>query len=196
MTQSFRMISSAVLLVAFAGTQVWAQSKVKDGSITGTSTAPHASAVLEMESSQRGMLPPRMTTTQMNAISSPATGLLVYNTTNGCLHQYTGSAWQSLCSSATAVFGITALQTGSYTVQATDDYVKLQINTAGNVLTLPTSGIPTGKRVYVSNTGTNNIDITPQPLNNSYTNVGAGISGTLIYLGGTGNGSWDWVSGF
>ncbi|MFY7886477.1 MAG: hypothetical protein ACOVOV_16710, partial [Dolichospermum sp.] len=47
---------------------------------TGVSTAITASAVLEVVSTSKGFLPPRMTSAQRLAISSPATGLIVYQT--------------------------------------------------------------------------------------------------------------------
>jgi hypothetical protein len=64
--------------------------------ISTTSITPDASSVLELRSTTTGFLPPRMTTTQRDAISSPATGLLVYNTTTSQLNYYTGSAWQMI----------------------------------------------------------------------------------------------------
>lgn len=60
----------------------------------GTFT-PDSSAELEIVSTTRGLLPPRMTTTQRNAISSPATGLIIYNTTTTKLECYDGSTWQA-----------------------------------------------------------------------------------------------------
>lgn len=55
---------------------------------------PHEySAVLEASSTTRGFLPPRLTTTQKNAISSPAAGLMVYDTTLSTMTFYNGSGW-------------------------------------------------------------------------------------------------------
>lgn len=51
------------------------------------------SAVLEASSTTRGFLPPRMTTTQKNAIVSPAAGLMVYDTTLSTMTFYNGSSW-------------------------------------------------------------------------------------------------------
>jgi len=52
-----------------------------------------ASAVLEATSTTQGFLPPRMTTTQKNAISSPASGLQVYDTDLNQMSYYNGSSW-------------------------------------------------------------------------------------------------------
>jgi len=64
-------------------------------------TGPAASAQLEVVSKHKGILIPRMTTAQQNAISSPATGLIIFNTDSGGLVDYTGSAWlRERCSGA------------------------------------------------------------------------------------------------
>jgi hypothetical protein len=63
-----------------------------DNNYNGTS-----SAVLELRSTTRGFLPPTMTTTQKNAISSPAAGLVVYDTTLSKLCVYT-TAWETVTS--------------------------------------------------------------------------------------------------
>ncbi len=83
-----------VLTSAFIITSVNAQVKV------GTSAgAPHASSVMELESTSKGFLPPRMTTAQRDAISSPAVGLVVYNTERACLETYDGSIWDCIAKS-------------------------------------------------------------------------------------------------
>jgi hypothetical protein len=57
--------------------------------------SPDASAVLDATSTTKGFLPPRMTTTQRDAISSPAAGLTIFNTTTTKLEVYDGSTWQA-----------------------------------------------------------------------------------------------------
>jgi hypothetical protein len=52
-----------------------------------------ASSLLTMESTTKGFLPPRMTTTQKNAIATPAAGLIVYDTTLNVLTYYNGTTW-------------------------------------------------------------------------------------------------------
>jgi hypothetical protein len=65
-------------------------------SIGGTPTA--ASAITEITSTTQGFLPPRMTTTQKNAIASPAAGLVVYDTTLGKLCVRGAAAWETITS--------------------------------------------------------------------------------------------------
>ena len=62
----------------------------------GTSN-PHPSAALEINSSERGLLIPRMTQPQRNAIVSPATGLMIFQTDNTPgFYYYNGSLWSSV----------------------------------------------------------------------------------------------------
>jgi uncharacterized protein (TIGR02145 family) len=68
-------------------------------------TTPAASAQLDVSSTTKGLLPPRMTTTQRDAIASPAAGLIIFNTTTNSLEVRNSSAWAGLSTSAsTAVF--------------------------------------------------------------------------------------------
>jgi hypothetical protein len=57
-------------------------------------TTPDASSILELESTTQGMLTPRMDESQRDAITSPATGLLIYQTDNTPgFYYYNGTAW-------------------------------------------------------------------------------------------------------
>ncbi len=62
----------------------------------GIGASPDASAALDVSSTTKGFLPPRMTTAQRTAISSPATGLTVYDTDAEALYVYSESTWKSL----------------------------------------------------------------------------------------------------
>jgi hypothetical protein len=55
-----------------------------------------STALVEFDSTTKGFLAPRMTTVQRDNISSPATGLLIYNTTTNKYNVYNGSAWKSV----------------------------------------------------------------------------------------------------
>lgn len=69
------------------------------GGMVGIGTSsPAASAKLDISSTTQGVLFPRLTTTQINAISSPATGLTVYCTTENTICFFNGTTWQKVTS--------------------------------------------------------------------------------------------------
>ena len=84
------------LTIGLLAIKVSAQVKVGDNP-----TVVNSSAVFEMESTSKGLLLPRMTSAQRNAIVSPATGLVIYNTTKNCVEHYNGSAWYNACDRTT-----------------------------------------------------------------------------------------------
>ena len=61
-------------------------------------TSADASSKVEITSTTQGFLPPRMTTTQKNAIATPASGLVVYDTTLGKLCVRGATAWETITS--------------------------------------------------------------------------------------------------
>jgi hypothetical protein len=65
-------------------------------SISTDGTTPHSSAMLEVKSTDRGILVPRLTTAQRTGITGPAEGLLVYDSETDSFWFYSGSAWQEL----------------------------------------------------------------------------------------------------
>ena len=67
-----------------------------------TGATPATTALLDLSSTAKGFLPPRMTTAQMNAIVSPATGLMIYNTDCNVYDYWNGSAWLPFPSNASA----------------------------------------------------------------------------------------------
>jgi len=86
-----------------SGTNRWniymggtAQNYLAGALSIGVTTA-NASALLQVDSTTQGVLFPRMTTTQKNAISSPATGLVIFDTTLGKLCVYS-TTWQTITS--------------------------------------------------------------------------------------------------
>ena len=63
---------------------------------TGTSSPTSSSAILEASSTTQGFLPPRLTTTQRDAITTPVAGLTIWNITNTQLEVYDGSYWKNM----------------------------------------------------------------------------------------------------
>jgi hypothetical protein len=68
------------------------------GTVAVGTTTPSASAILDAQSTTKGVRMPNMTTTQKNAIASPAAGLMVFDTTLAKLCVYSGAAWQTITS--------------------------------------------------------------------------------------------------
>jgi len=68
------------------------------GSLGIGATSINASAKVQIDSTTKGFLPPRMTTAQKASISSPATGLMVFDTTLAKLCVFTGSVWETVTS--------------------------------------------------------------------------------------------------
>jgi hypothetical protein len=71
--------------------------------INATNTPPNASAMLDVSSTNKGLLPPRMSTAQRNAITSPADGLLVFDTNTQSYWYRRISIWTELPQSTAAV---------------------------------------------------------------------------------------------
>lgn len=59
-------------------------------------TNPNASAILDLSSTTKGFLTPRMTTSQMFAIPNPSIGLTVFNTSYNQMYYYDGSIWRGV----------------------------------------------------------------------------------------------------
>jgi len=99
------MKKTKLLLVAI--TMIASYSLSAQMAVTNDGSSADASAMLEVKSTTKGLLPPRMTETQRNDISSPATGLIIYQTngTSGLYH-YTGSAWEAIGGSSSTTYSI------------------------------------------------------------------------------------------
>ena len=84
--QKQNRLASAVYILMITLMPTLLRSQV----VVGTGT-PNGSALLEVQGTTGGVLFPRMTQTQRDAIASPATGLMVYNTTSNCLEVNVGT---------------------------------------------------------------------------------------------------------
>ncbi|WP_405296969.1 cell wall anchor protein [Algibacter sp. Ld11] len=78
-------------LLFFALFQVQSYSQVGIGT-----TNPEPSSILDIESTTQGILTPRMTTVQRNAIASPAEGLTVYDTDESAFYYFDSLSWVEL----------------------------------------------------------------------------------------------------
>jgi hypothetical protein len=86
--------SSAIRVTGSTYSSGASQIQIKGAtSISSGVNQPDASAQLDVASTTKGFLPPRMTNAQKNAIASPAEGLIVHDTTNNGVAYYDGTTW-------------------------------------------------------------------------------------------------------
>lgn len=78
---NFAILSSATAISSFAA-----------GVVIGN-TSMNANAILDLQSTTKAFMPPRMTETQRDNIASPTAGMVIYNTTTNLLNFYNGAAW-------------------------------------------------------------------------------------------------------
>ncbi len=133
-----------------------------NGQIGIGTSSPVSSAQLDVTSTSSGVLFPRMTNAQMLAISSPATGLQVFNTNANSLYTYNGSQWLSALNSYK-----TYANAG---VNVQFDNLIIQMTSSGNrsVVLRTVSG-----SISISGTSTN-----------LYISTSAGTSGSTGFISG------------
>lgn len=69
--------------------------RATSGSVLIGGTTLTTSAILDLQSTTRAFIPPRMTTTQRDAIGTPSIGMVIYNSTTNALNLYT-SSWGAI----------------------------------------------------------------------------------------------------
>lgn len=144
-------------------------------------TSPSSSAALDLTSNNKGFLPPRLSTSQRNSIVNPATGLLIFNSTIGCLQVNNGTEsrplWSSFgnaqispTSNGTSVFSsITCgtAQSGSLifgqSAVGVSQTVTVTVTKPGTYdITVSSQGVTFSASGTISSTGSHNIVLTGQ----------------------------------
>jgi len=108
---------------------------------------PHTSAILELSSKEKGLLLPRLTDAERNAIKQPALGLVIFNTEKNCIEICVGSGsgsgsssvWHNLC--------------GDNGVAVIDSYICNTNEAGGMILGVPVSGVSQTITARVSTPG-------------------------------------------
>ncbi len=154
------LTTTMIILISISA---WAQV-----SISTSNTTPDSSAMLDIQSTDKGVLIPRMTATERDAIFMPANGLMVYVTTDSSFYFYEGNAWAKVGRQGWGLKGNTGNVDGTNFIGNTDD-VPLDFRVNNNRL------------LRLEYTGTSGANIIA---GGAYNSVSTGLQGATIAGGG------------
>jgi hypothetical protein len=155
--------------------------------INSTGANPDNSAMLDVTSTTKGMLIPRMTTAERTAIASPATGLLVYDNTLSLFYYYNGSAWTPLATPGSnwSTVGNSSTINGTHFIGTTDNqHFEIRTNNILHTRIRTTGQIEvfnTGSSVYLGENAGLNDDLSNRR------NVGVGYNALVSVVTGSFN---------
>lgn len=157
-----RIASHLTIQYIVLGILVFATAHLEAQTAIG-GTTPHGSAMLDIQSDSKGVLFPRLTSTQRDDMSAPATGLMIFNTTTGCLEINLGSEitplWQSLICKPGTVGAISADPT---TIPVSGAVLIPNQPAAGQTISIPYTGGDGGAYIgeTVNSTGVSGLTAT------------------------------------
>jgi hypothetical protein len=137
------MKKQSLLLLLIISVTIFTKTFAQNIAVNQTGNLPDTSAMLDVSSSNKGFLAPRMTTTQQNAIPLPAKGLLIFNTTDNGFKVNTGTTGSPVW---------TALATGS---GSTTNLLSSSANTISSTVNGVTATAPAINSNALSLSGTN-----------------------------------------
>ncbi|HEY8400704.1 MAG TPA: hypothetical protein VIK89_05545 [Cytophagaceae bacterium] len=178
MKQVKQVVASAFLFLSFGSI---AQNNVGIGT-----TTPNPSAILDMQSTNQGVLVPRLTTVQRNAIANPPEGLLVYDIDVNCFFFYetTAGAWTNLCAGGSGTVGPQgpAGPAGTTGQSASTVYSSAALTLSPSSTTYSlvpgltqTITVPANAKVYISSDG---------GIQNQNTGINHGVADIAIFIDG------------
>jgi hypothetical protein len=95
-TQILKIMKSVYLIIFILACTIGGNVNAQGVAINDAGADPHASAQLDISSTSKGLLIPRMTEAERDAIASPADGLIIYQTDNEVdMYIYDGSNWKA-----------------------------------------------------------------------------------------------------
>lgn len=150
-------------------------------------TSPDASSVLHIESTDKGLLIPKLSTTQINAITNPANGLIVFNTTTNRIEYNSGtttaSIWTPLNTNSSVYMGAFIISgIGNQTISGLPFMPSsIKFSAHANVERYninADNGVGNNNNTFQNAYGT---------MMGFATNYNGGIQQQVIYVGGNGN---------
>ena len=154
-------------------------SRIVDAQIGIGTTSPDNSSLLDLSSTTKGFLLPRMTTAQQTALQSPAIGLAVFNTTTNQMETNKGNGLGGALWTAVSTIGTTAaigdnsilLATTAFVTANSDHYNS--VSASGIISTTSATGTVVDGMTLSPETGTYLVSF-----NSEYTNTPTSILGT------------------
>ena len=130
------------------GTTAYAERMRIDylGNLGVGTSSPNANAILDVSSTTKAFMPPRMTTAQKNSVASPTAGMVVYDTDMASLSVYNGTAWTTTNTMAVST------KTANYTGLYSDDVILGDATSGAITITLPTAVGFSGKVFNIKKT--------------------------------------------
>lgn len=129
----------------------------------GTNT-PDASSVLDLTSTTKGMLAPRMTTVQRDAIAAPVNALLIYNITTSSFNYYNGLTWVDFSSTVVT----SPFTTSTSVIDVGDNFQTVAQKTQGQINQI-ISSLPSNSIYMFSGTNSDISGYKSMPLLANYT---------------------------
>jgi uncharacterized protein (TIGR02145 family) len=183
-----RKILAVIVLVLVLFTNAFSQSP--GVAINTDGATPHASAMLDVSSTAKGFLPPRMTNTQKNAIVSPVAGLLIWCSNCGAsgeLQIYNGTTWTNFVGGAASAGKPDAPTIGTATVSGVSGTATISftapVSNGGSAITSYTAtSSPGGLTTTLNQAGSGTITFTGLTNGTAYT-----FTVTATTVSGTGS---------
>jgi trimeric autotransporter adhesin len=156
--------------------------------INADGSTPDASAILDIKSTGKGLLIPRLTSAQRTSITTPATGLMVFDTNTNSFWYYDG-AWKNL-SGGWGIAGNSGTNPATHFIGTTDNkplVIKVNNQLSGSISVFSTSW---GYSTLINNTGIDNTAFGNIALKNNTTgsqNVAVGDGALLSNTTATDN---------
>lgn len=128
---------------------------------------PDSNAILDLNSNEKGLLLPRLTTTQMNAMSNPTNGMTIYNVEDSLVHYYNDGCWlkayQKNCNECEFTASVNqgfAIIDRTITDTAIFEVSIIKENGLDSITTVVLSSLPSGMTVTVENAIVDSVGVT------------------------------------
>lgn len=141
-----------ILVLLLTAGSVWAQG------VGVNILNPDSSAILHLESNEKGLLLPNLTTPEMDGINNPAEGLVIYNTTDSLVEYWNGRCWLKAyqrscdeCEFITTLDNFSATIDRATTDSAVTNLTVERLNGNDSIATIVLASLPSGITASITN---------------------------------------------